>query len=134
MRIYTTAIDASVIAQLKQLDPFAPPPISHLTFNDIAIADGGVTAACGGGTCPVVYYPDPSWLPRPLERVAAMQLAPNRVISYSALSALAVGSNSTLLFWARFDDGYNNGVYPDGSTRQIAKQIGASALNRPAIA
>jgi hypothetical protein len=133
VRVYTTAITAGVVTQLYQLDPFAPAPVSHLTFDDIAITDSGVTAACGGGTCPVVYYPNPSWLPRPLERVAAMQFAPNRALTYSALGAVAGGSDSTLLFWARFDDGYSNGVYPDSSTRQIVKQIGASALNRPAI-
>jgi len=109
VKIYNYPIGAGTIDSLYHLASMAPVPNYALSFDDIAIPENegmttGITASCGGNICPVVYYPDRTVVPRPLERVAAQQLEQNHWITWSSGNAVNAGNEGTLQFWAHLDD------------------------------
>lgn len=97
-------------------------PISHLTFNEMNIVSGTNRISCEGATCPVVDYPNTDYTIRPLERIGAMQLQKGRILTISSSAGSVAGTDSTLMFWARF-----------GNLSDLGSLISQTQANRPDV-
>lgn len=94
-------------------------PISHLTFNEMQINSGTSRISCEGAACPVVTYPNTDYSVRPLERIGAVQLQKSRALTISSTAGVVAGSDSTLMFWARF-----------GNLNDIGNLVNQTQVNR----
>ncbi|MFZ9858811.1 MAG: LamG-like jellyroll fold domain-containing protein [Roseiflexaceae bacterium] len=100
----------------------AQSPIGILGFDDVIFSSGTNSIRCEGGTCPIIYYPDREYLPRPLERIGAMQLASGKMLTIASTAGVVRGTDSTFMFWAQFGNLNGNGTL-----------ISQSGRNRPSL-
>lgn len=124
INIFNVAINTTTINTLVRFLGQIPTqvPIGVLSFNDVSIPIGQSKLYCEGGTCPSIYYPDRTYVARPSERIGVMQMAKGKTLQITSSAALVAGSDSTMMFWARF-----------GNTLSDLGSLVQNGLNRPSV-
>jgi hypothetical protein len=136
--IFNVAVTSASVSTLYRSPGTTPSqtPIGMLSLNEVVFTEGRNTIRCEGATCPVIYYPDRSYIPRPLERVGAMQLATGKTLSISSTAALVGGADSTFMFWARFGNLNGTGtlISQNGINRPYLKLVSSNRLSYGGLA